>query len=279
MRITILGRGDEAALEAFLAPLSDSSMFLRSNARRAGLVDGGQSLQATYAAAWQGDAIVAVAACSWTGMLLLQVPAPEHLEVARVALQESGRAIAGLSGPVAQVRAARTLLGLDGRAAALDDREDLFALSLPELRLPPALADGRWLCRAPQPDELPLLVRWRIAYAIETLGATAGPALDADVARAIHANPPHTVLVVDGAPVASTTFNARLPDVVQVGGVYTPPALRGRGYARAAVAGSLVAVRDEGAGRAVLFTGNPAARRAYEALGFVPVGDMSLVIF
>ena len=76
-------------------------------------------------------------------------------------------------------------------------------------------------------------------------------------------------------------MNARLPDVVQVGGVWTPRDLRGRGYARCVVAGSLLAVRREGVGRAVLFTDeeNRPARAAYEALGFRVVGDYGLVIF
>lgn len=51
MELSRLGRGDEAALERFLRAHADSSMFLRANARRAGLVDRGQRLQATYVAA------------------------------------------------------------------------------------------------------------------------------------------------------------------------------------------------------------------------------------
>jgi uncharacterized protein len=279
--ITILGAGDEAALEAFLVQHVDSSMFLRANARRAGLVDGGQRFQGTYAAAWQDGAIVAVAAAWWNGMLSLQVPAPAQLEVAHVAVERSGRAVSGLTGPAAQVAAARSRLGLDGRPTQMDDREDLFGLTLADLRLPPALADGRWQRRAPLPEELPLLARWRAEYEVESLGATPGPELDEKSRQAMAAGLPHSVLVVDGELRAMTTFNARLPDVVQIGGVYTPPALRGRGYARAVVAGSLLAVRAEGVGRALLFTGaeNHAARRAYLALGFRIIGDYSLVLF
>jgi len=65
---------------------------------------------------------------------------------------------------------------------------------------------------------------------------------------------------------------------VQLGGIYTPPALRGRGFARCAVAASLLAARERGASRAVLFTGNPNAVRTYEALGFARVGDYSIVL-
>ena len=60
--------------------------------------------------------------------------------------------------------------------------------------------------------------------------------------------------------------------------IYTPPKLRGRGYAKLAVAASLVVARERGASRAVLFTGNPSAVRTYEALGFRRVGDYALVL-
>jgi GNAT superfamily N-acetyltransferase len=67
--------------------------------------------------------------------------------------------------------------------------------------------------------------------------------------------------------------------IVQLGGIYTPPPLRGRGFAKAAVAASLIIARERGAARAVLFTDNPSAVRTYEALGFRRVGDYSLVFF
>ncbi len=84
-----------------------------------------------------------------------------------------------------------------------------------------------------------------------------------------------------GVPVSFSGFNARLPDVVQIGGVFTPPALRSRGWARAAVASQLAAVIVEGVSRAILFTGedNPAGQRAYQAIGFRAIGDYGLLLF
>jgi predicted GNAT family acetyltransferase len=73
-------------------------------------------------------------------------------------------------------------------------------------------------------------------------------------------------------------FNAALSDIVQLGGIYTPPELRGRGYARIAVAASLRAACARQASRAVLFTNNPSAVRCYEALGFRRVGEYALVL-
>ena len=87
-------------------------------------------------------------------------------------------------------------------------------------------------------------------------------------------------VLLDGDRIVSmTAFNARLPDCVQVGGVWTPPELRSRGYARCAVAGSLLEAREKGAEQAILFTDDAAARRTYLALGFRVIGDYGILQF
>ncbi len=75
-------------------------------------------------------------------------------------------------------------------------------------------------------------------------------------------------------------FNARIAEVVQVGGVYTPPELRSRGYGRCAVAASLRDTRSAGARRAILFTDvdNHPAIRVYESLGFRRIGNYRILI-
>ena len=77
-----------------------------------------------------------------------------------------------------------------------------------------------------------------------------------------------------------TAFSAVLPDMVQVGGVFTPVERRGRGYGRAVVAGSLLDARADGVVEAILFTEaeNHPAQRAYEALGFERIGDYGMVM-
>src|SRR5882757_646860 len=93
-----LSIGDEAALEAFLGRHAQSSMFLRSNLRRVGLVDEGLPYQGTYVAAFAGPAIIGVMAHCWNGMLLVQ--APEAIgAIAPATIAVSGRHVRGLSGP------------------------------------------------------------------------------------------------------------------------------------------------------------------------------------
>lgn len=248
-----LAAGDEAALEAFLAPRWASSMFLRANSRAAGIAYTGAPKSGTYVALMENGAIAGVAAHLWNGMVILQAPAHAGA-LARTAVQASGRRVKGLGGPWAQVVAGRAGLGLAHERANLESKEDLFTLDLARLRVPAALGD------AP------------------------GPALDAKSRGEIELGQRDArqwLLTRDGAPVAFTAFNATLPDAVQVGGVYTPPEQRRKGYARCAVAGQLLDARAAGAAQAVLFTqvDNAAAIKAYRALGFERVGDYGLVLF
>ena len=259
-------------------------MFLRSNARSAGLTDRGQPMQATYVAVLERGRIAGVAAHCWNGMVLVQAPEEGHAAaVAREAVRRSGRTVTGFSGPWDQVVAAREALGLGAAPTAKDSRDELYVLDLARLIVPPQLASGALRCRHPGEGELGLLIGWRARFAIEALGATDGPDLhqaSTDEVCLQHERGTDWLLLAGAAPVSYSVFNAMLPDIVQIGGVWTPPDLRGRGYARSVVAGSLVAARKQGVERAVLFAdpANEAARRAYLFLGFRIVGDYGLVL-
>jgi len=276
-----LHSGDEPALEAFLRPHADSSMFLRSNARAEGLDYHGKPLQADYVAAFDGDRIVAVAAHCWNGMILVQ--APVHLEtVVRAAVECSARPVSGISGPAAQVDAARRALGLEHRPAPKHGQEQLFALDLHDLVVPAPLADGRWTCRRPREVELDLVTDWRVAFYGEALHRPDAPGLRDEAAedvRLIHERRMDWLLTDGDRPVAYSAFNARLPDIAQIGGVWTPTALRGKGYGRTVVAGSLLDARREGVTRAVLVAEREEAKRAYRGIGFRAVGEFGLVLF
>lgn len=284
LSLRVLGPADTDVLRAFLERHADSSMFLRANLREAGLADHGRPGEGTVAAALDDDGrVVGVAAHYWNGNVILQAPRAGG-ELARLAARACGRPLRGLLGPWPQVVAAREALGLGAAPVRHESREILYAVALDALRVPPALAAARVLCRAPGADDMDRLVDWQALYRVEQLGDEDGPALRSecrrDVGRLVVER--RLFLLEDGGrAVSMSAFNAVLPDVVQIGGVFTPMELRGRGYARSVVAGSLLTAQGAGVGRAVLFTGegNVAARRAYEALGFVPVGDYGMVFF
>ena len=67
----------------------------------------------------------------------------------------------------------------------------------------------------------------------------------------------------------------------RVGPVYTPPGLRGHGYASAATAAVSQQALDAGAGDVVLFTdlANPVSNSIYQRIGYQPVEDRTVLAF
>lgn len=287
--VELLAPGDEVRLDGFLAAHSDSSMFLRSNWRAAGLADRGGRLEGTYAAAVEDGAVVGVAAHYGNGMIALQAPDGRAGLLAAEAVRATGRAVRGLVGPGEQVISARERLALADRPTVLDSREDLYALELDALVVSDALRERRMVCGRARPEDLAVAAAWRAEYSIEALGSQPGASLERearasterDVASQIERGDLWLLRDAVGAPLAMSALNARLPDRVQIGGVFTPPALRGRGHAGDVVAGQLLDLRGQGVVRAVLFTAadNQPAGRAYRRLGFARVGDYHIILF
>ena len=80
---------------------------------------------------------------------------------------------------------------------------------------------------------------------------------------------------VSGTPVSMAGVTRSVAGMVRVGSVYTPPALRGRGYAGAVTAAVSRAARDAGVREVMLFTdlANPTSNALYQRLGYRPVED------
>jgi RimJ/RimL family protein N-acetyltransferase len=306
--------GDEAIATAFLASRPDTTMFLRSNLARMGLSPyAGETYQGVYVGAFDGDddddddlkhrrsrSLVGIVAHYWNGNMILA--GGEHaLALAHAVLGISKRPLKGFLGPYEEVEKVRRQVIAETKLA-YQSREILFALDLAQLVIPHALSDGVVSARTPNDIELPMLLEWRMAYSAETMRMPDTPEKREQQRKFLQ------MLHTDGndmlvftkeeeeeeeqqqerrsgcereEPVAYSAFNATLPDIVQVGSVWTPPALRGRGYARCAVAASLVKARERGVTRAILFTdeANIAAQRCYVSLGFREIGDYSLVFF
>ena len=269
------GPADRAALDAFLVKHAESAMFLLGNLREYGVGVGDFPLSHPNATRfwWVGAGVIGV---TQAGMLLPLLP--EFAGFPGVRAQFGGASIAGAVGPMAQVRWLVSELGLVGRPVRVDKDEPGFRLDLGDLRVP--VAEGAELI-TPGAAERDLMLGWRWAYLVEIMGEN-----DAEAARKAAgdiddylARGSHRVLLRDGVPVAMTGFNAALPEIVQIGGVYTPPDLRGHGHARLAVALHLAQARAAGVARAVLFAASDAAARAYRAIGFRASDPVTLVLF
>src|SRR4051795_5057928 len=92
---------ERPALELFLLAHADSSLFLRSFLSRGGLVDEGQPLQGTYAAAFRDGEIVGVAMHAAAGWVVLQAP-EATVAAARHVVEATQRAIFAIVGPCSQ---------------------------------------------------------------------------------------------------------------------------------------------------------------------------------
>ncbi len=280
--IRILQPGDEAALEAFLLPRVESSMFLLGNTRTSGLIYDGHAYSGTYVAALEGQTITAVAAHYWNHNLVFQAPIHLH-SLCRAVVEASQRPVSGLIGPNDQVTLAKEAFEIDKSTVQMDESENLYSLRLEDLIVPGILHSGTVSGRRIEARDLELITRWTAAYSVEALGEKDGPQLlqscRASVERSL-AKGRTWVLEDHGQPVACSSFNTAIQEAVQVGGVWTPPELRGRGYGRSVVAASLLDAQSEGVHKAILFTGesNIPAQRAYAALGFRHIGDYRITL-
>lgn len=261
---------DRPWVEDHLRAHLTSSMFPLSNLRQHGWdSDAPRAMRF-----WIDKDRGAVLGRSNEGFLMPQIP---DCDMAGVRAALAGASALGAAGAADQVRALLATLGLDGMPAKLDDDEPQYLLDLRNLIHQPG--DGRIVPLST--DTSALATEWRRDYLIEVAGEpdeTAAVQAGRDIARFMEADS-HRILLVGGVPVSMTGWNSRLPEIVQIGGVYTPPELRGCGHARQALALHLKEMAGEGVTHSTLFASGAAACRAYEALGFRRIGTYSLVLY
>jgi len=143
-----------------------------------------------------------------------------------------------------------------------------------ELRqvIPPAQPPPGFL-RAAAEHEAALLAAWRDAFSLESLHQPPPADSPKIVIRGIKAG---TIFVWDdGGPVSMAISNRPTPNGISIGGVYTSPELRRRGYASACVAALSQHLLDGGKKFCSLFTDleYPTSNAIYQKIGYSPVCD------
>jgi hypothetical protein len=85
----------------------------------------------------------------------------------------------------------------------------------------------------------------------------------------------------DGGPVSMCARTRHTPHGASIGLVYTPPAMRGRGYASACVAELSQRILDSGKTFCALFTdlANPTSNAIYQKIGYRPLCDFREIRF
>lgn len=189
-----------------------------------------------------------------------------HVTAAVDAIVDGGTELPGIIGEVASAaRFAGHWAERSGRAAHPVQGQRIYALDAPAPARP---TPGRHR-RAEQGDRS-LLVEWLDAFSAET---AEGPGAAGEIADRRLAGG-ELWLWEDGGPAALVGIHAPVAGVCRVGPVYTPPPLRGRGYASALVTTVSAAAVDAGH-RCMLYTdlANPVSNSIYRAIGYRAVAE------
>lgn len=190
-----------------------------------------------------------------------------------------GQALPGMVGPAASTDAFALAWGArTGAKVQLTRHERSFRL---RHVIPPRAAPGH-MQRAGN-EHRAVLAAWSQAFEEEARTAPPGPTdHDAVADRWIRGIGRTAWLWVDeGRPVSLTGVGGLTPQGIRVGPVYTPPELRGRGYASNLVAEASQLQLDGGRRFVFLFTdlANPTANKIYQSIGYEPVIDMDEYTF
>jgi uncharacterized protein len=171
-----------------------------------------------------------------------------------------------------------------GRPARTNMRQGVYALERVE---PPKGVSGS--ARVATSDDHELALRWWIAFGEEVLHE-GGPAKErAEISVEHRLTSPRSgfMLWEDGGEVVSLAgWGGPTPNGIRIGPVYTPPELRGRGYATALTAELSRRLLDgrlfEGGRRfCFLYTdlANPTSNKIYERIGYRRVAESAEIVF
>jgi GNAT superfamily N-acetyltransferase len=120
-------------------------------------------------------------------------------------------------------------------------------------------------------DDADLFVGWTVAFMREAVPHDPPP--DREKVAKAAGEGRYMFWIVDGEPVSMAGIQRRSRNAATIAGVYTPPHLRGRGYAGSVTAAVAERAFAEGKTTACLYTDlrNPFSNRCYAKIGFEPV--------
>jgi len=201
------------------------------------------------------------------------------LSFAAQALRERGVDLPGVTAAVPEADVfAEAWTKLTGLRARVRFKQGIYAARSVQT---PGGVSG--MARRARPDERDLLVAWLRAFHDEAL-ADDSPHIDLErmVDRRLAATNAGLVLWEDESqPVSMCGFGGPTPHGIRIGPVYTPPALRRRGYAAALTAYVTQQQLESGRDYCFLYTdlANPTSNRIYMNIGYERVCDSSEYAF
>jgi uncharacterized protein len=230
-----------------------------------------------------GEVVAAALRTPPFNLVLAQPRAPQAL--AALAEAVAGEELPGVVGTEPEVHEFAELWSQrTGRGTRTNMRQGVYALE----RVEP-LSAGPGSARVATADDRELALPWLIAFGDEVLHE-GGPGREHAAAMLDHrlASPVAGILLWedDGEPVSLAGWGGRTPNGIRVGPVYTPPEVRGRGYATALTAelsqrlldGRLF---DRGRRFCFLYTdlANPTSNAIYERIGYRRVCESAEIVF
>ena len=225
-----------------------------------------------------------VVAASGAAVAAAVMTPPQNLVLAQTGSRDAVTAIAedvsrflrrlpGATGPMPVSQwLAEAWQAQTGDSATQSMSERIYKLT--QVRLPEGVA-GR--ARRALDEDRGLLMDWLTAFELEAFGRA--PA-DVDWRVDAYFRLPNRGIYlweVDGQPVSMSGFGGPTPHGIRIGPVFTPPALRGHGYASACVARLSQDQLDGGRSFCCLYTDllNPTSNHIYQSIGYEPVYDVA----
>lgn len=218
-----------------------------------------------YMAAVEVDG--AVAGCAMRTpphkLIVTRMPAASVAVLASDVVRGAGAELPAVFGPTTEAREfARVWCERTGGSPHVGMHQRLYVLR----RLRPSARPARGSLREATASDVPLVQQW-----IDAMAAEAGMTLDARR----HSGPrvaagDIALWCTDRGAVSMAGISGRSRHGVRIGYVYTPPELRGRGYATAAVTGVTRRELDLGATFCCLFTdlANSTSNSIYQQIGY-----------
>ena len=166
--------------------------------------------------------------------------------------------------------------GVPGR---VNMRQGVYALD--QIELVPTVPGS---ARVATQHDRDLALRWWIAFGDEVLHE-GGPGRERAEASVDHklSDPASGILLWEngGEPVSLAGWGGPTPNGIRIGPVYTPPELRGHGYATAVTAELSERQLDGGRSFCFLYTdlANPTSNAIYERIGYRRIAEAAEVVF
>ena len=229
-----------------------------------------------FAVVTDGDIVVAAAIQTPPFRLVLsEVDDPEAIEV--LVGDVADRDLPGVLGPVEVVRAfVEERAAQGGPTARISESERIFRLTAV---IPPRPVAGQ--CRPANLGDRAVVRDWIAAFMLEAFGEVDLADVTASTDRWLAGRGRTLYLWEDSDVVSLCGVGGETPNGIRIGPVYTPPEVRGRGYASALVAGVSQAELDAGRRFCFLFTdlANPTSNHIYQTIGYEPVRDVDVYRF